>query len=223
MKIPALTIAIAENIPLLITLQQHLHHQEPSLMPTWIYLSESTVIPPMMPDTVDILNPIGSYGQFITNLLAHVTTDYLLWIDTGWSFMPIETSFCSASLSVLSTYSQVSQVKLDSEDYQRFDDRSQFSQPPIILGDGTQFYILSPRKILGGLTLKPAITRVADLRSCDPLRHDHTSDRETVTAALSIRSAQSERYLSMRSPTFTPFIPKDQQTYRPIPLHVDSP
>jgi hypothetical protein len=205
-------------------LRSHLREVEPSLSVHWIALAGpgKTNAYDTFDDVIRTRNA-RDHGQRLNLLVASVRSPYVFWADRGWRFdLPGGRPFCRLSIDALERTGLWAQVKLHTDDNLRFTDRSVYGGPLLELG-GASFFIQSPRKIWGGITLLPAITKLQALHELGPFREGPGLDYEDVAAEYCARSTEEERQLVLRSPELAPFSPVSADAYVSEELIIEAP
>jgi hypothetical protein len=174
-------------------------------------------------DTVIRIRQVRDWGRGLNLLVSAIRTPFVLWAGNDWRFdLPGRQPFCRLSMGALRGKDTFVQVKLHTDDNLRFTDRSIYSGPAVEL-DGVPFYIQSPRKIWGGVTLFPSILALEALHELGPFREGAELDWEDVTAEFCARSAETERHLVLRAPGLAPFSPAAGDAYVSKELVVEEP
>lgn len=216
---PSIAIAIHQDDPSLPLFGNHVARFEPHVSIEWVFIRSQVVaaggpcrsVPPEANASAAMLNAI----------VTALRVDYLLWIEVGWRFSPTADVFLGPCLEALATHPDIAQVKLHSEDSMQFDDRSTYTAIPVPGWSAYDFYVQSPRKVLGGITLAPALTRVDAYRRLGPLLTD--LPYTAACAEYCARSTDDECFLTLRSRRLTQFVPRWRPPYRHARLTIEPP
>jgi len=213
---PGITIAICHDDLSLAELHRQVETHDDGIEVQWAYIR---------PKVVDEAGPAQdprAYREVFSQVVASATTEAILWIEPGWRFVSPGAGFLAACKEAIRKRPDFVQVKLHSEDDQQFDDRSTYVAIPGEDPAGIRFMIHSPRKLGGGLTLHPAITRTQALRTLGPLLAG-AADVTATAAEFCARSTRDGRHLALRAPDLCPFVPADRPRYRHTPFQVEAP
>ena len=211
-----ITIAICHDDPSLAEMHRQVAIHDNGIEVQWAYVR---------PEVVTNAGPAWdtqAYRRVFDHVVASATTDAILWIEPGWRFVPSGVGFLTACAEAIRKRPDFVQVKLHSEDDQQFDDRSTYVAIPGQDSAENRFMIHSPRKLGGGLTLHPAITRTQAFRTLGPLLAG-AADVTAMAAEYCARSTREGHHLALRAPDFCPFVPADRRRYCHTPFQVEAP
>jgi hypothetical protein len=204
------------------SIRTFLHETESSIPLQWMALSGAHGPDEDLFDTVIRLRD-KDFGRGLNLLVSAIRTPFVLWADRDWRFSPQDRkSLLGPCIEALCREPHIAQVKLHADDNLRFTDRSVYGGPICRHGDAS-FYIQSPRKIWGGITLCPAIVKLEALHALGPFREGPEMDWEDVAAEYCARSTDQEKHLVLRSPELAPFEPVRGAAYVSEELVVEDP
>jgi hypothetical protein len=224
MTVAVIDLGMESHLPPWVdSLRTHLLEVESKLIVRWLAL-----VGPRKTNAYDSLDIVicsrhtRDWGRGLNMLVSSIRSPFVLWGDNNWRFdLPGRQPFCQMVFEALHVDDTFSQIKLHTDDNLRFTDRSIYSGPVVDL-NGIPFYVQSPRKIWGGITLQPSIVKLEAIHELGPFR-EGALDWEDVAAEYSARSAQTKRHLVLRAAGLTPFSSLSAETYVSQELVVEGP
>lgn len=211
-KSPALTVAVVDpecrGRPLVCAVELAQHCRSRECLPTrWLAMTGPGGAAAYRGyDTSVVFRGPAGWGKLLNFVTVNVRTPFVLWLTDGWRWGgDMDLPFCELAVRALSSERRFAQVKLHDDDDLSFSDRSIYSGPVLDV-NGTPFFVQSPRKIRGGLGLRPAVTSLAALIRLGPFPEVADLTREDVDAEFCARSTRNEDALALRSPVLCPFL-----------------
>lgn len=189
--------------------RRHFEEVEPDVKPIWMCFDNGS-----SPDVQDALSRMNwdclilsrenlGIGPAMNRLVGCVRTPHILNLQDDWLLEnPDRRRFVSSCMAIMSEHPKIAQVKLDTHHFLDFGDR-QVYDGPFQSAAGAPFFVQNPKRLWGGFTFPPAVTRMDALWELGPFREDQPFRRGWAESEYSARFSQ--KFLCAKSPQMLMF------------------